>query len=106
MRTEPGFDLRQPGQSLASRSPNEQPECRRTLTYIKFRTSCFVRWQRAAHQGACFKTAVNLHNWVGFVLIDNFFVWLLFHFIFFVCLYFRTGLSSGCWSPARPYYRQ
>jgi thiosulfate reductase cytochrome b subunit len=26
-----------------------------------------------------FKTAVNLHNWVGFVLIANFFVWLVFY---------------------------
>ena len=26
-----------------------------------------------------FKTAVQLHNWVGFVLIGNFFVWLLFY---------------------------
>ncbi|MBI4205520.1 MAG: cytochrome b/b6 domain-containing protein [Betaproteobacteria bacterium] len=26
-----------------------------------------------------FKAAVNLHNWVGFVLIGNFFVWLLFY---------------------------
>jgi thiosulfate reductase cytochrome b subunit len=26
-----------------------------------------------------FKTAVNLHNWIGFVLIANFFVWLLFY---------------------------
>ncbi len=26
-----------------------------------------------------FKLAVNLHNWVGFVLIGNFFIWLLFY---------------------------
>ncbi|MBI3068364.1 MAG: cytochrome b/b6 domain-containing protein [Betaproteobacteria bacterium] len=26
-----------------------------------------------------FRTAVNLHNWVGFVLIANFFVWLVFY---------------------------
>lgn len=26
-----------------------------------------------------FKTAVNLHNWIGFVLIANFFVWLGFY---------------------------
>jgi thiosulfate reductase cytochrome b subunit len=26
-----------------------------------------------------FKTAVNLHNWVGFVLIGNFFVWFFFY---------------------------
>jgi len=26
-----------------------------------------------------FRTAVNLHNWVGFVLIGNYFVWLLFY---------------------------
>ena len=26
-----------------------------------------------------FKTAVQLHNWIGFVLIANFFVWLLFY---------------------------
>ena len=26
-----------------------------------------------------FKTAVNVHNWIGFVLIANFFVWLLFY---------------------------
>jgi thiosulfate reductase cytochrome b subunit len=26
-----------------------------------------------------FRTAVQLHNWVGFVLIANFFVWLLFY---------------------------
>jgi thiosulfate reductase cytochrome b subunit len=26
-----------------------------------------------------FKTAVNVHNWVGFVLIANFFVWLSFY---------------------------
>ena len=26
-----------------------------------------------------FKTAINLHNWIGFVLIANFFVWLLFY---------------------------
>ena len=26
-----------------------------------------------------FKTAVQLHNWIGFVLIGNFFVWLLFY---------------------------
>ena len=26
-----------------------------------------------------FKTAVNLHNWIGFVLIGNYFVWLLFY---------------------------
>jgi thiosulfate reductase cytochrome b subunit len=26
-----------------------------------------------------FRTAVNLHNWIGFVLIGNFFVWLLFY---------------------------
>jgi thiosulfate reductase cytochrome b subunit len=28
-----------------------------------------------------FRTAVNLHNWIGFVLIGNFFVWLLFYLI-------------------------
>ena len=26
-----------------------------------------------------FKTAINVHNWIGFVLIANFFVWLLFY---------------------------
>ncbi|UCH74904.1 MAG: cytochrome b/b6 domain-containing protein [Rhodospirillales bacterium] len=26
-----------------------------------------------------FKLAVNLHNWIGFVLIGNFFLWLLFY---------------------------
>src|SRR5512146_845988 len=26
-----------------------------------------------------FRTAINLHNWIGFVLIANFFVWLLFY---------------------------
>jgi Ni/Fe-hydrogenase b-type cytochrome subunit len=26
-----------------------------------------------------FKAAVNVHNWVGFVLIANFFIWLLFY---------------------------
>lgn len=26
-----------------------------------------------------FKTAVDLHNWIGFVLIGNFFIWLLFY---------------------------
>ena len=26
-----------------------------------------------------FKTAVNLHNWTGFLLIGNFFIWLLFY---------------------------
>ncbi len=26
-----------------------------------------------------FRTAVNLHNWIGFALIANFFVWLLFY---------------------------
>lgn len=26
-----------------------------------------------------FKTAVNLHNWIGFVLIGNFSIWLLFY---------------------------
>ncbi len=26
-----------------------------------------------------FKTAVNVHNWTGFVLIGNFFIWLLFY---------------------------
>lgn len=26
-----------------------------------------------------FKLAVNLHNWIGFVLIGNFFIWLLFY---------------------------
>lgn len=26
-----------------------------------------------------FKAAVNLHNWIGFVLIANFFIWLGFH---------------------------
>jgi Ni/Fe-hydrogenase b-type cytochrome subunit len=26
-----------------------------------------------------FKTAVNVHNWIGFVLIANFFVWLFFY---------------------------
>ena len=26
-----------------------------------------------------FKTAVNAHNWIGFVLIANFFVWLIFY---------------------------
>lgn len=26
-----------------------------------------------------FKTAVHLHNWIGFILIGNFFVWLLFY---------------------------
>lgn len=26
-----------------------------------------------------FKTAVNLHNWIGFVLFGNFFVWFLFY---------------------------
>ena len=26
-----------------------------------------------------FKTAVNWHNWIGFILIGNFFVWLLFY---------------------------
>ncbi len=26
-----------------------------------------------------FRTAVNVHNWIGFVLIANFFVWLLFY---------------------------
>lgn len=26
-----------------------------------------------------FKTAVNVHNWIGFVLIANFFVWLIFY---------------------------
>ena len=26
-----------------------------------------------------FRTAVNLHNWIGFVLIANFFVWLVFY---------------------------
>jgi thiosulfate reductase cytochrome b subunit len=26
-----------------------------------------------------FRTAVNLHNWIGFVLIANFFVWLAFY---------------------------
>lgn len=26
-----------------------------------------------------FRTAVNLHNWIGFVLIGNFFVWLTFY---------------------------
>lgn len=26
-----------------------------------------------------FKTAVELHNWIGFVLIANFFIWLLFY---------------------------
>ena len=26
-----------------------------------------------------FKTAVQLHNWIGFVLVANFFVWLFFY---------------------------
>lgn len=26
-----------------------------------------------------FKTAVNLHNWIGFVLIANYFIWLIFY---------------------------
>jgi thiosulfate reductase cytochrome b subunit len=26
-----------------------------------------------------FRTAVNLHNWIGFVLIANFFIWFLFY---------------------------
>ncbi|HEY5898179.1 MAG TPA: cytochrome b/b6 domain-containing protein [Burkholderiales bacterium] len=26
-----------------------------------------------------FRTAVNVHNWIGFVLIANFFIWLLFY---------------------------
>jgi thiosulfate reductase cytochrome b subunit len=26
-----------------------------------------------------FRTAVNLHNWIGFVLIGNYFIWLLFY---------------------------
>ncbi len=26
-----------------------------------------------------FKTAVNLHNWIGFVLIANFFLWLIYY---------------------------
>ena len=28
-----------------------------------------------------FRTAINLHNWIGFVLIGNFFVWLLFYLL-------------------------
>ena len=55
-----------------------------------------------------FKTAVTVHNWVGFVLIGNFFVWLLFYLFTDKIKVYHPELSPmkhfrGSWSQLRYY---
>jgi len=40
-----------------------------------------------------FKNAVHLHNWTGFVLVANFFVWLLFYLFGYFDIDFPKGLG-------------
>ena len=42
------------------------------ITGVQIRYAGVIDWMS-------FRTAVQLHNWIGFVLIGNFFVWLLFY---------------------------
>ena len=42
------------------------------ITGVQIRYAGVIDWMS-------FRTAVSLHNWIGFVLIANFFVWLLFY---------------------------